>query len=62
MSYGIREVKLFNAWVNEMKENEYNPFFIFRPGLKKGARTLETSLTYMYGVPFIRGNYELSKL
>ena len=30
MSYGIREVKLFNAWVNEMKENEYNPLHIHR--------------------------------
>ena len=30
MSYGIREVRLFNAWVNEMKENEYNPLHIHR--------------------------------
>ena len=33
MSYGIREVRLFNAWVNEMKENEYNTYSYPQLGL-----------------------------
>ena len=40
MSYGIREVRLFNAWVNEMKENEYNPLHIHRGSSQFGLSSV----------------------